>query len=133
MAGARKCDRCGTCFDPLSEQSEMARFRNPIFQTADNLRNTTVGRHLINSKLDPDIWIDLCPSCTHKFDLFMMGTDVSNALPKEEAYTRYIPQFKNMLMEELVESDAEWIKDIIIESASKAMGVPVPMEDEEDD
>ena len=72
MANARKCDRCGTCFDPMGQgYSLMARFRNPFFQSSEDLKENTAGAYLISD--NPDAFVDLCPECTGNFQLFMGG------------------------------------------------------------
>ena len=73
MASARKCDRCGKCFDPLGckNKSVMARFQNPIFQTSDQIRNHDIGYYLIEDSNDS--YVDLCPECTKDFEAFMEG------------------------------------------------------------
>ena len=38
MSKARKCDRCGKCFDPLEEDGEFCQFKVPILYTARNLK-----------------------------------------------------------------------------------------------
>lgn len=70
MAAARKCDRCGKCFDPLSEKGEMARFMNPYFQTAESIQKCMVYRRLLTN-VDSDGLVDLCPECTKDFVTFM--------------------------------------------------------------
>lgn len=70
MAAARKCDRCGMCFDPTSENGEMARFPNPVFQTKESIRECRVTRRLLND-IGPDTMVDLCPGCTLEFQMFM--------------------------------------------------------------
>lgn len=79
MGAARKCDRCGKCFDPLTVEGEMVRFINPIFQTRDSIRECKVYRRLLTVG-DPqpgyergDIMVDLCPKCTEAFKMFMEG------------------------------------------------------------
>lgn len=79
MGAARKCDRCGKCFDPLTVEGEMVRFINPTFQTRDSIRECKVYRRLITVE-DPqpgyergDIMVDLCPKCTEAFKMFMDG------------------------------------------------------------
>lgn len=79
MGAARKCDRCGKCFDPLTVEGEMVRFINPTFQTRDSIRECKVYRRLLTIE-DPqagyergDIMVDLCPKCTEAFKMFMDG------------------------------------------------------------
>lgn len=76
MANARKCDRCGKCFDPLHMAGMMCRFRNPVFQNSNDIREGVVGKMMLN---DPDGFVDLCPECAEMFDAFMCGCD----LPKK--------------------------------------------------
>lgn len=76
MANARKCDRCGKCFDPLHMDGMMCRFRNPVFQTSNDIREGVAGKMMLN---DPDGFVDLCPECAEMFDAFMCGCD----LPKK--------------------------------------------------
>lgn len=79
MASARKCDRCGKCFDPLTVEGEMVRFINPTFQTRDSIRECKVYRRLLTAGDPPpgyergDIMVDLCPKCTEAFKTFMEG------------------------------------------------------------
>ena len=70
MANARMCDRCGRCFNPLSETGSMCRFQNPIFQDPADIEVNRVSTRLLPKK-PQDIWIDLCPDCTTLFFLFM--------------------------------------------------------------
>lgn len=81
MANARKCDRCGKCFDPLryGDKTMMARFQNPVFQNSEQIRNHDVGYYLIEDTADA--YVDLCPDCTRDFEAFMEG----NPLKMEEA------------------------------------------------
>ena len=73
MANARKCDRCGICFDPLryGDKSMIARFQNPIFQSSDQIKEHEVGYYLIEDTADA--FVDLCPECTRDFEAFMEG------------------------------------------------------------
>lgn len=72
MANARKCNKCGTCFDPLDSPGIMCRFRNPIFQTSNDIREGVVGFKLIDDESTEAI-IDLCPKCADLFREFMKG------------------------------------------------------------
>ena len=69
MAKARKCDRCGMCFDPMEQREEMVRFQNPIFQNAQSIKETRVLRRLLDDS--PETYVDLCPTCTWLFERFM--------------------------------------------------------------
>ena len=73
MANARKCDRCGKCFDPLrfGDKTMMARFTNPIFQNSEQIKDHDVGYYLIEDTADA--YVDLCPECTDDFEAFMEG------------------------------------------------------------
>ena len=72
MANARKCDRCGKCFDPLSQgKTVMARFQNPVFQNSEQIKDHDVGYYLIEDTADA--YVDLCPECTDDFEAFMEG------------------------------------------------------------
>ena len=75
MAYARKCDRCGECFDPY-EQGEalMGRFINPIFQNSEDLTMQKVTVRLMK-KAGSESYVDLCPDCTTRFFAFMLGGD----------------------------------------------------------
>ena len=74
MAKARMCDRCKKCFNPLDQgDKDMVRFQNPVFQTSDSIRACRVERRLLES--GPDDWVDLCPTCSIAFELFMKGLD----------------------------------------------------------
>jgi len=70
MANARKCNKCETCFDPLTTPGIMARFRNPIFQTSNDIREGVVGFTLIEDA-NTEVIVDLCPKCTELFREFM--------------------------------------------------------------
>jgi len=67
---ARKCDRCGVCFDPFEEDGVMAEFKNPIFRTRDDIRDHKIGMKLMPDE-QTDAYVDLCPECTKKFIDFM--------------------------------------------------------------
>lgn len=70
MANARKCDRCGKCFDPFSQKfRQMTHFKNPVFETERDIIDHKVGCYLVEDS--PDALIDLCPDCTESFILFM--------------------------------------------------------------
>ena len=73
MASARKCDRCGQCFDPLryGDKTMMARFMNPIFQNSEQIREHNVGYYLVEDSANS--YVDLCPECTKEFEAFMEG------------------------------------------------------------
>lgn len=76
MANARKCDRCGKCFDPLHNmEGMMCRFRNPVFQNSNDIREGVVGKSMLN---EPDAFVDLCPECAEMFDAFMHNDDGNN-------------------------------------------------------
>ena len=75
MAMARKCDRCGLCFDPLDVNDQIVtRFSNPFFQSATSIRKNRVEGRLIND--NSDVYIDLCPDCTKAFVKFMEKPEV---------------------------------------------------------
>lgn len=69
MSNAKKCDRCGKCFDPLEEKGDMIRFKSPIVVTYK-----TIKEHSIKSRLLPDVlpdeYADLCSSCSMEFKIF---------------------------------------------------------------
>ena len=73
MANARKCDRCEKCFDPINMTGMSCRFRNPIFQTSNDIREGVVGKLMVNDT--PDAWVDLCPECAEMFEAFMCGAE----------------------------------------------------------
>ena len=73
MANARKCDRCEKCFDPINMAGMSCRFRNPIFQTSNDIREGVVGKLMVNDT--PDVWVDLCPECAEMFEAFMCGAE----------------------------------------------------------
>lgn len=90
MANARKCDRCGRFFDPFEFEGSCCKFRNPVFQTAKDIREGRIGT-LMNSK-SPDIFIDLCPDCAERFDRFMCGVDPEDyAMMGQLNYEKYFP------------------------------------------
>ena len=73
MANAKKCDRCGKCYDPASIEDNptmVASFSNLIFQTAEAYKH-----HSFTSIFDDNNGnnIDLCPECAGEFTLFMDG------------------------------------------------------------
>ena len=70
MSNAIMCDRCGKCFNPLSETGSMCRFRNPIFQDPADIQNNRIGSKLLHDK-SSDACVDLCPDCTAQFFIFM--------------------------------------------------------------
>lgn len=77
MANAKKCDRCGKCYDPASIEDNPAmitRFSNPIFQTAEDYKNNKITTCFsAKDRHDGSGDIDLCPECTGEFTLFMDG------------------------------------------------------------
>ena len=81
MANARKCDRCEKCFDPFGMKGMSCRFRNPVFQTSNDIREGVVGRLMVNDS--SEAWIDLCPDCAEMFEAFMCGGEPP-AKPKPE-------------------------------------------------
>lgn len=74
MGKALKCDRCGLCFDPKEQFGLMTRFRNPIFQDSNAVMEGTVSGKMIPDA-DSDYIVDLCPSCTTGFIIFMNNSD----------------------------------------------------------
>lgn len=82
MARAKKCDRCGFCFDPLAQgDALMAMFQNPNLRSSTSLMDCKIERRLLPNA-GPDEWVDLCPVCTTDFLIFMhdpsVGTRVEN-------------------------------------------------------
>lgn len=78
MANAKKCDRCGVCFDPMTGGDvEYVSFSNPIFRSQNSLKEMKSSRMLFNDnrRIDLDV-VDLCPSCTKAFEKFMACEDV---------------------------------------------------------
>ena len=76
MANAKKCDRCGKCYDPASIEDNPAMvvsFSNPIFQTAEDYKNRRFTRTFSGDDDDFGNNVDLCPECTGEFTLFMDG------------------------------------------------------------
>lgn len=71
MSKAKKCDRCGTYFDPktIGEQ-ECCWFGPPTLQTEKDYKNNTFRG---SSPLNQLPMIDLCPKCTEDYKLFMEG------------------------------------------------------------
>lgn len=71
MSKAKKCDRCGTYFDPktIGEQ-ECCWFGPPTFQTEKDYKNNTFRG---SNPLNQLPMIDLCPKCTEDYKLFMEG------------------------------------------------------------
>ena len=87
MANARKCDRCGKCYDPFGQGTcQMTRFSNPIFQSSLDIRSNKVGFRLVEDK--PDAFVDLCPDCTDDFILFMKGNPMNVDLGYLKSGTR---------------------------------------------
>ena len=70
MSKARKCDRCGRCFDPRMAAGEMASFGNPVFQDGADYQKHVVGHYLLRGS-PPEETVDLCPDCTTQFVIFM--------------------------------------------------------------
>lgn len=70
MADARKCDRCGECFDPYHTKGDMCRFKNPVFQNSEGLKEIKRAGFLYEDD-GPDALVDLCPTCAQAFRLFM--------------------------------------------------------------
>lgn len=76
MSSARKCDRCGRCFDPLGQGlCVMAQFKNPVFASSKDIHEHSVGYYLIDDSVES--WVDLCPNCTKDFEAFMEGNPLS--------------------------------------------------------
>lgn len=84
MANAKKCDRCGVCFDPFNLKQAMCSFRNPMFKETQNIRDGTIGELLILAH--PDDYVDLCPNCAHEFRLFMKGWKIAYELSENENF-----------------------------------------------
>ena len=76
MAIARKCNRCGKCFDPLDHgRCYMVQFSNPVFMTSEDIHKHNAGYYLVSGH--PDEKIDLCPDCTEDFQAFMEGNPLA--------------------------------------------------------
>lgn len=71
MSNAKKCDRCGGFFDPLTEMALMTRIKNPVFVDGEAVRQNRISACLL--KASPDEIVDLCPGCTTDFMIFMYG------------------------------------------------------------
>ena len=82
MANARKCNRCGKCFDPLNVAGMIGRFENPIFQSSADVREQKVSKRLIEGEA-PDVYVDLCPECAEMFEVFMSGCDLPEDFEKK--------------------------------------------------
>ena len=80
MSLAKKCDRCGICFDPYNIKGRMGRFVNPIFQTSDDICEQFRGQ-LLDEELGVDGIIDLCPDCAKAFREFMNRNPNPDNLP----------------------------------------------------
>lgn len=72
MSKALRCDRCNKCFVPEEAVGAMMRFRNPAIYEAANLANPLAPTctYFLHDEA-PDANLDLCPSCTTDFVLFM--------------------------------------------------------------
>ena len=104
MANARKCNRCKKCFDPLDIGEQCScRFENPVFQNADDLKNSVVGFRLVPGK--GDIFIDLCPDCAEKFLDFM-------AFRKKEDSEHDIERLEDEIKELREEADF-WASEVL--------------------
>ena len=80
MANAKKCDRCGKCYDPASIEDNPATvvsFSNPVFQTAEDYKHHRFTRIFGGDDDDFGNHVDLCYECTGEFTLFMEGCPVS--------------------------------------------------------
>lgn len=82
MAIARKCDRCGKCFDPYHTKGDMCRFKNPVLQNSESLKEMRTSGFLYGD-LGPDVWVDLCPACSKAFIIFMNGGEKTTELYKD--------------------------------------------------
>lgn len=69
MSNAKKCDRCGKCFDPLEEKGDMIRFKSPVVVTSGTVAVHNIKRMLLPDVL-PDEYADLCSSCSSEFKMF---------------------------------------------------------------
>lgn len=74
MANAKKCDRCGKCYDPMDIPSMITHFSNPVLQTPNDVKRGIITRYLKDKSLNT---LDLCPECTGEFTLFMEGCPLS--------------------------------------------------------
>ena len=101
MAIARRCNRCGRCFDPLNVRGTMMRFENPIFQSADDVRNQKVGRRLIDD--ENDVCVDLCPDCTERFQNFMNAND--ELFLKEIEFNKQYADLEQKTIDQEIEID----------------------------
>lgn len=72
MADAKKCDRCGKCFDPYHMDGDACQFRNPVFTNSESLKEMKRAGFLYEDA-GPDTWVDLCPTCSGAFVIFMNG------------------------------------------------------------
>lgn len=80
MSLAKKCDRCGVCFDPFNVEGRIGRFFNPIFQTSNDIREQVRGQ-LLDETLGVDGIVDLCPNCASAFRAFMNRNPNPDNLP----------------------------------------------------
>ena len=107
MADARKCDRCGICFDHYDQGFfQMVSFRNPVYQTSKDLENGTYGRYYLENR--PNEMIHLCPKCTGDFTLFMEGNPLAveaNSFDKADN-----PEKKEMTIEDWANKEAKDIE-----------------------
>ena len=82
MANAKRCDRCQRFFYPFEMDGVCCRFRNPVFQTENDIREGVIGRLMMNDS--PDAYVDLCPDCAEQFEAFMCGADIPDTYWKEQ-------------------------------------------------
>lgn len=98
MAKARMCDRCGKCFNPLSETGCMCRFVNPVFQDPEDIRERKVGARLLHGE-PPDAYVDLCPNCTTKFVIFMNCGETKGDTDGDERLTNVMADLIEKILE----------------------------------
>lgn len=121
MANAIKCDRCGKCFDPYHMKGDMCRFKNPVFQNSDSLKEVKTSGFLYGDS-GPDSWVDLCPACSQAFTIFMSGGELEKKDGEKSLFINHAYEKTTIALEKFGERLSEDLMDVFLEMMDAAYG-----------
>lgn len=92
MANAKKCERCGKCFDPAEGSGPSIHIAELLMHTPEDFKNHKFTEH--------QMFLDFCPECTAQFKEFMNYGQHSMYIPN---YIRDKMRAKDEMIKELTE------------------------------
>lgn len=91
MANAKKCERCGKCFDPAEGSGPSIHIAELLMHTPEDFKNHKFTEH--------QMFLDFCPECTAQFKEFMNYGQHSMYIPN---YIRDKMRAKDEMIDDLI-------------------------------